>query len=83
MRHRASSRARAHPQINRLVERFNCTVVEELFHSAWRRALYTLAEMLEHDLDEWLHTYNYERPHQGYRNLGCWPIETPKQHQEG
>jgi len=72
----------AHPQTNGFVERFNRTVKEEFFHSAWRRKLYTSVEMLQHDLDEWLHYYNYERPHQGYRNLGRRPIETIEQHLE-
>lgn len=39
--------------------------------------------MLQHDLDEWLHYGNYERPHQGYRNLGRRLIETIKQYLEG
>jgi len=70
----------AHPQTNGFVERFNRTVEEEFLHSAWRRKLYTSVEMLQHDLDEWLHYYNYERPHQRYRNLGRRPIETIEQH---
>lgn len=33
-------------------------------------------EALQVDLDDWLHHYNYERPHLGYRNLGRRPIDT-------
>jgi len=33
-------------------------------------------EELQADLDQWLHHYNYERPHRGYRNMGRRPIET-------
>jgi len=33
-------------------------------------------EELQNDLDQWLHHYNYERPHRGYRNMGRRPIET-------
>ena len=43
---------------------------------ALRQKLYTSLEELQKDLDEWLKHYNYERPHQGYRNMGRRPIET-------
>jgi transposase InsO family protein len=33
-------------------------------------------EGAEEDLDRWLHHYNYERPHRGYRNMGRRPIDT-------
>jgi hypothetical protein len=33
-------------------------------------------EELQNDLDQWLHRYNYERSHRGYRNMGRRPIET-------
>ena len=37
---------------------------------------YPSVEKLQKDLDQWLHQYNYERPHRGYRNMGRRPIET-------
>jgi len=37
---------------------------------------YSSVEELQNDLDQWLHRYNYERPHRGYRNMGRRPIET-------
>ena len=64
------------PQSNGFVERFNRTVNEEFFQRAWRKKLYTALDELQADLDEWLYYYNYERPHQGYRNMGRRPIET-------
>jgi len=33
-------------------------------------------EKLQKDLYHWLHYYNHERPHRGYRNMGKRPIET-------
>ncbi|MGF1475919.1 MAG: IS481 family transposase, partial [Geminicoccaceae bacterium] len=33
-------------------------------------------EALQADLDAWLHHYNRERPHLGYRNQGRRPWET-------
>ena len=58
------------------MERFNRTVYEEFSQRAWWKKLYASLDELQADLDEWLHYYNYERPHQGYRNMGRRPIET-------
>lgn len=41
-----------------------------------RRKLYDSVDDLQTDLDQWLPYYNYERPHQGYRNLGRRPADT-------
>lgn len=38
--------------------------------------LYPSVEELQVDLGDWLHQYNYERPHRGYRNMGRHPTET-------
>lgn len=65
-----------HPQTNGFVERFQRTVQEEFFETAWRTKLYESVEALQQDLDRWLEHYNRERPHQGYRNLGRRPYET-------
>ncbi|MCY4355299.1 MAG: IS481 family transposase, partial [Truepera sp.] len=35
-------------------------------------------DLLPADLDTWLHHYNSERPHLGYRNQGRRPMETIK-----
>jgi len=64
------------PQTNGFVERFNRTVLDEFFRLAFRTTLYESVASLQADLDTWLHYYNYERPHQGYRNRGKRPIDT-------
>lgn len=63
------------PQTNGFVERFNRTVLDEFFRTAFREKLYESVEVLQGDLEEWLVYYNQERPHQGYRNMGRRPIE--------
>ena len=64
-----------HPHTNGFVERFIRTVKEEFFRTS-QRTSYTTLDELQADLDSWLQYYNYERPHQGYRNLGRRPNET-------
>lgn len=66
----------ARPRTNGFVERFNRTVLDEFFRETFREKFYTSVEELQEDLDRWLHCYNYERPHRGYRNMGRRPIET-------
>lgn len=66
----------ANPRTNGFVERFNRTVLDEFFRTAFRKKLYESLDALQKDLDDWIHTYNYERPHRGYRNMGRRPIET-------
>ena len=66
----------ARPRTNGFVERFNRTVLDEFFRDAFREKFYASVEALQVDLDTWLHRYNYERPHRGYRNMGKRPIET-------
>lgn len=64
------------PKTNGFVERFNRTVLDEFFRTAFRKKMYDSVASLQEDLDKWLHQYNYDRPHQGYRNQGRRPIET-------
>jgi len=66
----------ATPRTNGFVERFNRTVLDEFFRETFRSKFYASVEELQQDLDQWLHYYNYERPHRGYRNMGRRPIET-------
>ncbi|MDY0020596.1 MAG: IS481 family transposase [Anaerolineae bacterium] len=66
----------ATPRTNGFVERFNRTVLDEFFRTAFRKRLYESVEALQTDLDAWLHHYNHERPHRGYRNKGRRPMET-------
>lgn len=63
------------PQTNGFVERFQLTVLDEFFRTAFRTTLYETVDALQTDLDAWLRYYNYERPHQGYRNLGKRPFD--------
>ncbi len=73
IRHRTTKVRR--PQTNGFVERFNRTVLDEFFRTAFREKLYESVEVLQSDLEGWLVYYNRERPHQGYRNMGRGPIE--------
>jgi transposase InsO family protein len=66
----------ATPRTNGFVERFNRTVLDEFFRETFRSKFYGSVEELQQDLDQWVHYYNYERPHRGYRNRGRRPIET-------
>lgn len=64
------------PKTNGFVERFHRTVLDEFFRIKFRETLYETVDALQNDLDVWLHHYNYERPHLGYRNMGKRPIDT-------
>ena len=64
------------PKTNGFVERFNRTVLDEFFRIKLREKFYETVAAMQQDLDQWLHHYNYERPHQGYRNMGKRPIDT-------
>jgi transposase InsO family protein len=69
-----------HPQTNGFIERFNRTVLDEFFRTAFRTKMYESVEALQADLDAWLIYYNAERPHQGYRNRGRRPLDTIKEY---
>jgi transposase InsO family protein len=64
------------PRTNGFVERFNRTVLDEFFRPAMRTKYYESLDSLQDDLDQWLHFYNHERPHLGYRNRGKRPVDT-------
>lgn len=73
-------RIRPHtPQTNGFVERFHKTAGEEFFEVALNSKPYLSVEALQMDLDKWLHHYNYERHHLGYRNQGRRPFDTVQQ----
>jgi transposase InsO family protein len=69
----------ATPRTNGFVERFNRTLLDEFFRGILLRKFYTSLEELQDDLDAWLHHYNHERPHLGYRNNGRTPWLSFKQ----
>jgi transposase InsO family protein len=64
------------PRTNGFVERFNGTVLQEFFRPTMHQKLYESVDSLQADLDAWLHHYNRERPHLGYRNQARRPWET-------
>lgn len=64
------------PKTNGFIERFNRTVLDEFFRIQFRTNHFETVEQLQSELDKWLQFYNYERPHQGYRNMGKKPFET-------
>jgi transposase InsO family protein len=74
IKHRRTKVAR--PRTNGFVERFNRTALDEFFRETFRDNFYSAVDELQKELDQWLHHYNYERPHRGYRNMGRKPIET-------
>jgi hypothetical protein len=51
------------------VERIPPTGLDEFFRPVFRTSLYETVKALQANLDAWLRSYNYERPHQGLRNL--------------
>jgi transposase InsO family protein len=65
-----------HPQTNGICERFHKTILQEFYQIAFRRKIYRSIEELQIDLDEWLHTYNHDRTHQGKMCCGRTPIQT-------
>ncbi|MER9870847.1 IS481 family transposase [Mesorhizobium sp. M0136] len=64
------------PQTNGIVERFHKTVLDEFYRVAFRKKIYGSIEELQADLDEWVRSYNEERPHQGRWCFGKTPMQT-------
>jgi transposase InsO family protein len=65
-----------HPQTNGICERFHRTIQEEFYAVAFRKKLYTTLEQLQADVDEWVRSYNEERPHSGKYCFGKTPRQT-------
>ncbi|RUW98784.1 IS481 family transposase, partial [Mesorhizobium sp. M2A.F.Ca.ET.037.01.1.1] len=61
---------------NGIVERFHKTVLDEFYRVAFRKKIYGSIEELQADLDEWVRSYNEERPHQGRWCFGKTPMQT-------
>jgi|GEM_PF-3067272 len=53
-------------------------VLAEFFRIKLAETCYESVDLLPADLDTWLHHYNSEQPHLGYRNQGRRPMETIK-----
>jgi transposase InsO family protein len=64
------------PQTNGIAERFHKTVLNEFYRVAFRKKLYASIGELQDDLDEWVRSYNEERPHQGRWCFGKSPMQT-------
>jgi len=61
------------PQSNGIVERLHRTLLEEHFMIQGRIKFYESLDEMQNDLDVYLHTYNYERVHQGRNMNGRTP----------
>ena len=64
------------PQTNGIVERFHKTVLDEFYRVAFRKRIYSSIAELQADLDEWIRSYNEDRPHQGRWCFGKTPMQT-------
>lgn len=64
------------PQSNGICERFHKTMLQEFYQIAFRKKLYRSIEELQFDLDQWMTSYNNERPHSGRYCYGKTPMET-------
>src|SRR6187399_1494744 len=64
------------PQTNGIVERFHKTVLNEFYRVAFRKRIYGSIAELQEDLDEWIRSYNENRPHQGRWCYGKTPMQT-------
>jgi transposase InsO family protein len=65
-----------HPQTNGICERFNKTVLNELYRVAFRKRFYEPLDALQADLDTVLVASNTTRPHQGRWGYGKTPMQT-------
>lgn len=71
------SRTKAYsPQTNGICERFHKTMQEECYHILFRKKFYTTLDELQQDVDNWLISYNNERPHSGKHCFGKTPMQT-------
>jgi transposase InsO family protein len=64
------------PQTNGICERFHKTILQEFYQVAFRKKLYESIEQLQKDVDQWLQSYNEERPHSGRFCFGKTPRQT-------
>jgi transposase InsO family protein len=64
------------PQTNGICERVHQTILNEFYRVTFRKKVYSDLEILQVDLDGYMHKYNFERTHQGKRCLGRTPMDT-------
>jgi transposase InsO family protein len=64
------------PQTNGICERFHKTILNEFYQIAFRKKIYATLEELQADLDDWIESYNEQRPHSGRYCYGKTPMQT-------
>jgi transposase InsO family protein len=64
------------PQTNGIVQRLCKTMLTEFYRIALRKKIYRSIDELQADLDEWVKSYNEQRPHQGRWWFGKTPMQT-------
>ena len=64
------------PQTNGICERFHKTLLNEFYQIAFRKKIFETIEDLQIDLDQWVHSYNHDRTHQGKMCCGRTPWQT-------
>jgi transposase InsO family protein len=63
------------PNSNGCVERVQLTILEECWRPSFARSLVPKMTALAHDLDDYLHEYNYDRAHTGRLTKGRVPAD--------
>lgn len=68
------------PQASSICERFHRTMLAKLYEEfsqvAFRKKVYESLEALPADADNWIRSYNEERPHRGHYCSGKTPMQT-------
>ncbi len=64
-----------HAFTNGFVERLQGTILHEHWRIEFRRRYFTKLSQLDRSLQTYLHFYNHERPHRGYRTRGRTPAQ--------
>lgn len=70
--------AKGQPYLNGYCERFQRTILEELYQPVFRRKFFNSIEALQKELDKYLVYYNFERPHFGLIKTGAIPADILK-----
>lgn len=71
------SRTKAYsPQTNGICERFHKTMQEECYFILFRKKFYSSLGELQTDIDNWLESYNNQKPHSGKHCFGKTPMQT-------
>lgn len=65
-----------HPQTNGICERFNKTLLDEFYRTAFLRRFYETIDQLQADLDLFIDEYNLRPPYQGRWCFGKTPMQT-------